>query len=220
MLPILNKDCRKNILSSRWKTDRPSPRCYYRLIVSLGRKGEISLPNGGSDCCGTCWFNSKNKGEAGYRHAGDNEPDFCTIRNLAIENPFYTYCGNHPHRRSEKDRIPAGPVFVGDSSGSRKLWKPSPDSEEIRRHLLALLGDMAEQPTSEYPIGVYVDEMVVWQLGEFRDLRALEPLRRVSLFQADAKESGPFDRTRNALIRLAREALEKIEKSESLSISE
>jgi len=29
------------------------------------------MPDGGSDCCGTCWFNERNKGEAGYAHADD-----------------------------------------------------------------------------------------------------------------------------------------------------
>ena len=43
------------------------------------------MPNGGSDCCGTCWFNAKNKGEKGYGHAKDPEPAFCTIRALPIE---------------------------------------------------------------------------------------------------------------------------------------
>jgi hypothetical protein len=38
----------------------------------------------------------RRKGQAGYRHADDPGPDYCTIRSLAIEDPFYTYCGNHP----------------------------------------------------------------------------------------------------------------------------
>jgi len=38
------------------------------------------MPNGGSDCCGTCWFNARNKGEAGYGHALATEPARCTIR--------------------------------------------------------------------------------------------------------------------------------------------
>ena len=98
------------------------------------------MPNGGSDCCGTCWFNARNKGEAGYGDADDPEPNFCTIRGLAIENPFWTYCGNHPHRRPDRDPIPIGPVFI-DAGGypyGRKQWQPSPDTEEVRQHLLEL----------------------------------------------------------------------------------
>lgn len=101
------------------------------------------MPNGGSDCCGTCWFNAKNKGEAGYAHVKDQEPAFCSIRGLPIDDPFYTYCANHPHRRHERDSIPIGPVFIGDFSGARTFWQASPDSDEIRKHLLTLLAEMA-----------------------------------------------------------------------------
>ena len=166
------------------------------------------MPNGGSDCCGTCWFNAKNKGEAGYAHASDPEPAFCTIRALPIADPFYTYCGNHPHRRPERDPIPIGPVFAEEE---RNLWQPSPDTEDIRQHLLALLGQMEERPRSEYPIGIYSDEVVVWQLGEFKESRAAEAIRRIASFDASSSETGPFGRTRRSLVGLAREALEKIE---------
>ena len=166
------------------------------------------MPNGGSDCCGTCWFNSKNKGEAGYDHASDPERDSCTIRCLSIADPFYTYCGNHPHRRPERDPIPIGPVFTGEE---RKFWQPSPDTEEIRQHLLALLDQIEEQPRSEYPIGPYAEEVVVWQVGEFRESRAAEALRRVASFDPNFAEAGPFGRTRQNLAKLAREALGKIE---------
>lgn len=171
------------------------------------------MPNGGSDCCGTCWFNAKNKGQSGYDHANDPEPDFCTIRDLAIENPFYTYCGNHPHRRPQRDPIPIGPVFTGDWSGAREFWKPSPDTEEIREHLVSLLCEMDEQPNSEYPIGVYADEVVVWQLGEFREVRAVKQLQRIASFPPESAEAGPFGRTRSNLLQLAKEALRKIESS-------
>ena len=69
------------------------------------------MPNGGSDCCGTCWFNRKNRGERDWsKHVDNTLPDHCEIRDLAIEDPFYTYCANHPHRRPERDRIPIGPL--------------------------------------------------------------------------------------------------------------
>jgi len=71
---------------------------------------------------------------------------------------------------------------------------------------------MDEQPDSEYPIGIYADDVVVWQLGEFREARAVERLRRVASFQPDSTEAGPFGRTRESLVRLAREALDKMER--------
>src|SRR5262249_6903334 len=143
------------------------------------------MPNGGSDCCTTCWFNARNKGEPGYDHADDPEPNFCTIRDLTIEVPSYTYCGNHPHRRPERDSIPIGPVFV-DRGRGREVLKESPDSEPIRRHLLDLLAAVEEDPRPEYPIGVYLDELVVWQLGEFREARAIPDLERVLGFSPEA----------------------------------
>ena len=169
------------------------------------------MPNGGADCCGTCWFNAKNKGEAGYDHASEPGPAFCSIRELPIQDPFYTYCGNHPRRRPTRDAIPIGPVFTGDSSGSRVVWAPSPDTEEIRQHLLSLLAAQAPQPGSEYPIGAYADEVVIWQLGEFRDPRAINDLRRIADFDPAAAESGPFGRARQELVDLARKAIAKIE---------
>jgi hypothetical protein len=168
------------------------------------------MPNGGSDCCGTCWFNARNKGKAGHEHARDPELAVCTIRDFPIGDPFYTYCANHPHRRPVPDPIPIGPVFSGGASGERKLLRTSPDTEEIRRHLLALLSALKERPSTEYPIGPYCDEVVVWQSGEFREARAIEPLRRVTGFAPESAARGPFARTRHTLVRLAREALEKI----------
>jgi hypothetical protein len=170
------------------------------------------MPNGGSDCCGTCWFNARNKGKAGYEHADDPDPAYCSIRDFPIDgDPFYTYCSNHPHRRPERDRVPIGPVYTGDSSGARHVWQSSPDTEEIRQHLIFLLNAQDLQPASEYPIGVYADEVVVWQLREFREVRAIDGLRRIAEFDPLVRESGPFGRTRERLAELAREAIGKIE---------
>lgn len=171
------------------------------------------MPNGGSDCCGTCWFNARNKGEAGYGHADNPEPNFCTIRGLTIENPFWTYCTNHPHHCPNRDPIPIGPVFI-DAGGypyGRKQWQPSPDTEEVRGHLLELVRAIQEQPAEEYPAGVYRDEMVVWQLGEFRERRAADELRRIATFSPEAS-AGRFGRKRESLVAAAKEALAKLGK--------
>ncbi len=117
------------------------------------------MPNGGSDCCGTCWFNSKNKGEAGYEHAHDREADFCMIRQISIIGPFYTYCANHPHKNAKKVDIPIGPVFIGDSSGKREVWVESPDTDEIREKLLAnFLRSALSLILSEYLISIRILE--------------------------------------------------------------
>ena len=64
------------------------------------------MPNGGADCCGTCWFNRKNRGKRDWlQHTENSEPHHCEIRDVAIDDPFYTYCANHPHRRPDRDPI-------------------------------------------------------------------------------------------------------------------
>ncbi len=154
------------------------------------------MPNGGSDCCGTCWFNRTNRGKRDWtRHSDDRIPPHCEIRNLAIEDPFYTYCANHPHRRPDRDPIPIGPVMRHggwehqqrtDPDGravteiseiGRYVWKPSPDSEEIRQHLLNLLSGIFEHMVKDrYPLGMGLGETVIRQLGEFREPRAVRHL--------------------------------------------
>ncbi len=177
------------------------------------------MPNGGSDCCGTCWFNQKNEGQAGYAGVDfspeKERPDFCTIRELSIRRPFYTYCANHPHRHPERLVVPIGPVWEDNGSISREIWNFSPDSEEIRAQLLDLLRQVEEEPRDEYPAGWPIDEIVVWQLGEFRDSRAIDNLNRILEFSTD-KEVGAFKRSRRPTVWQALVALRKIDGSHPL----
>ena len=166
------------------------------------------MPNGGSDCCRTCWFNSQNGGKFGYVRGLDLLQSHCTIRDIAIEDPFYTYCGNHPHRRPDRDPIPIGPIFIAQSEG-RTVWQNSPDTEEVRQHLLDLLLAIEEEPTEEYPTGVSNDELIVWQLGEFSETLAKAGLQRIAEFSPKAS-GGRFGRTREGLVELALLSLKRI----------
>ncbi|MEE8361502.1 MAG: hypothetical protein V3R71_05065, partial [Gemmatimonadales bacterium] len=69
-----------------------------------------------------------------------------------------------------------------------------------------------ERPSSEYPLGIYLDEIVVWQLGEFEEPRSIERLRHIAAFDPTATEAGAFGRTREDLAQLAVEALERIDR--------
>ena len=143
------------------------------------------MPNGGSDCCGTCWFNRTNRGEREWREQQDESvPPYCEIRDVAIDDPFWTYCANHPHRRPERDPIPIGPItrYAGDGwTNEREVWIPSPDSEEIRLHLLDLLENFFEQVFKDrYPIGERLSQVIILQLGEFREQRAVNHLQWIS----------------------------------------
>jgi hypothetical protein len=66
----------------------------------------------------------------------------------------------------------------------------------------------------EYPLGVCADEMVVWQLGEFRGNRAADDLGRIASFSAE-EAAGRFGRTRASLIAASRAALSKLGEAEA-----
>lgn len=56
------------------------------------------MPNGGSDCCGNCRFNRavQELGEPAGNH--DDHfwaSSFCTLRDVKITKPFWTYCDNY-----------------------------------------------------------------------------------------------------------------------------
>jgi hypothetical protein len=142
-------------------------------------------------------------------HAGDPGPARCVVRDFDIENPFYTYCANHPHRNPAKLTVPFGPVFVGDSFGHRRVWKLSPDTEEIRLKLLEMLNNIREEPTQDYPAGFYLDEVVILQLAEFREKRAIDDLKRITAFNVKPSPH-PIFRDHVRTVAFAKQALEKI----------
>ena len=137
------------------------------------------MPNGGSDCCGTCWFNAKNKGEAGYGHTKDPGPDFCAIRGIAIEDAFYTYCANHPHRSPERNPNPVGPVYTGDDHGNRTVLIALPDTPENRKSHMELLSRVDVRAAEEYPLGLPLCAVVIDQLAEWGEVRAIPELERI-----------------------------------------
>lgn len=71
------------------------------------------MPNGGSDCCGTCPFNGVNKGKVQYppENVRMTAKYFCEVRNFEIKVPFWTYCNNHPRRNPLWSKKPRGPVW-------------------------------------------------------------------------------------------------------------
>jgi hypothetical protein len=108
--------------------------------------------------------------------------------------------------------MPIGPVWEGTSEGYREVWKLAPDTEAIRLNLLNLLSQIQEQPPPEYPMGIYVDDVVIWQVGELQEVRALEDLHRIASFSPMAAAEGdPFKRNRKSTVAEALRAIEKIE---------
>ncbi|NOZ21909.1 MAG: cellulose biosynthesis cyclic di-GMP-binding regulatory protein BcsB [Planctomycetes bacterium] len=177
------------------------------------------MPNGGSDCCGTCWFNTANEGDPDYRKGPPPDEVRCTIRSLEIETPFWTYCANHPHHNPARVEVPIGPVYVTDGYPyTRRVLEQSPDTEEIRAGLLDLLGHMEEVPNAEYPTPTELDEEVIKQLMEFREKRAAPTLRTIIHFDPLAAPDGdnPFGQNRVTTVALAVEALVCIEGDSAL----
>ena len=144
------------------------------------------MPNGGSDCCGTCWFNRSLGGQRGSANFNRETPSHCEIRDLEIPDSFYTYCANHPCQRPGRDPIPIGPVYVyratGPSGeGGREEWQPSPDTEEIRQHLLDIVC-LPEEHTDEgyhfHTRPTHIEPLT--QLLEWRDGRLVPALEEIA----------------------------------------
>lgn len=153
------------------------------------------MPNGGSDCCGTCWFNRSLGGQRGSDNFNHEVPSRCEIRDLDIPDPFYTYCANHPYHRPSRDSIPIGPVYV-HRDGEREEWQPSPDTEEIRQHLLKIVRLPEEHADEGYHFYTHPAHIAaIEQLLEWRDKRlipALEEIARrpeVEQVRADIEET-------------------------------
>jgi len=148
------------------------------------------MPNGGSDCCGTCWFNRSNGGKRGSLNFDPKIPSHCEIRHLDIEDPFYTYCANHPHYRPSRDSVPIRPVYVHGRNDAREVWQPSPDTEEVRQHLLNIVREPKEHPDgypffSPPPVMIAIEQLVTF--GDRRVVEALEDL----LLRDEIEEARP-----------------------------
>lgn len=157
------------------------------------------MPNGGSDCCGTCWFNNKNHGKPGYHGLGKV---YCTIRDLEIPNPLWTYCVNHPQHNADKIDIPLGPVFISDGYPyTRKVWKDPPDTEQIRQGLLDLLNKFAADPHYQFPVDVALEEEAIVQLMVLQEGRAEEGLLNIINFDPEKyKDQEPLIIRNNSIV--------------------
>ncbi len=175
------------------------------------------MPNGGSDCCGTCWFNEANEGRVGHPKQQPDKPPVCSIRNLPVLEPFWVYCANHPHHNPDRVDVPIGPVYAAGAyprsgpvraydphtdpvrrallgrrphASERRIVTESPDSDAVRETLLALLAAMTEIPAPEYPSETNRDEQVLGQVLEFREVRAADVLGRIVRFDPLTTSAG------------------------------
>ena len=155
------------------------------------------MPNGGTDYCLSCIFNAQRGEKSGH----------CTIRNLSLGKPELTYCVNQTYHNPRRIETPIGPVVERHYYPPPIVIAKSPDNETIREVLLTLAVGIQEQPLSEYGSPPYFDEMVVWQLGEFREHRALDVLQRIAAFD---QSLGFYARNNHRLVTYAEEAILKV----------
>ena len=81
------------------------------------------MPNGGIDNYGVCGFNKANGGKWGWPDdKGALERAYCTIRDVPIPNPLWTYCAN----RHTKSDIPYGPILTSGLHEKGILYRRIP----------------------------------------------------------------------------------------------
>jgi hypothetical protein len=124
-------------------------------------------------------------------HGADSQEreDFCTLRGVPVNDGMgVNSCVNHPHHNRRGITTPIGPVFVSSLEMSwRYIAIQSPDSEEIRALLLSLLHGIKALPGYEYSNGfAFTPYVAIWQLGEFKDQRALDDLWRIAALDPSA----------------------------------
>lgn len=88
------------------------------------------MPNGGVDNCGMCPFVS----------GLESRPARCTIRDVELEAPLWTYCPNHPKHNPSLVEHPVGPVYedAGEYPYRRVVLYPSPPDDEVEVRLRLL----------------------------------------------------------------------------------
>ena len=165
------------------------------------------MPNGGSDCCGTCWFNSINKGKAKPIKTKDNisPKSKCLIRDLEIPDPFWTYCANHPHHtyhtHPERIKIPIGPVYVNDGYPyTRKVWVNPPDTEVIRLELIKILSGITSDLQEQSPAPLNLEVETILQIVVLKEERAINELLRIANLDVGLYREKPIGHINNKAV--------------------
>lgn len=139
------------------------------------------MPNGGSDNCNSCRFNERNEGRSGYPREVHHGSIRCILRDVEITNTHWTYCSNHPNSNPNRHELPVGPVDKHDGVSGRRIPPyASPDTPEIRDGLLHLLSGMSGDRRA-----LGVELTAIKQLGQWKEPKAVDGLRRVLTFEDD-----------------------------------
>ena len=177
------------------------------------------MPNGGSDCCGTCRFSNKYDASIDQVHFDKSRPTICTIRNVEVEKPFWTYCANHDYHNPQKISFPIGPVYkAGNYPYDRVVWENAPDTEEIRVGIFKLLDEIDENLKFEYVIAISLEEEIIKQVQEYKDPRSIKGLLKVTQLDiSNYRLYNGLQKGKNIIVAQAVEALLYVSDGKMLS---
>jgi len=99
------------------------------------------MPNGGPDCCGNCSHNRAVQ-EMAHPHPEQREKfwqlSYCTLRDVKITEPFWTYCHNFDYGKKPAARNKeASPLGWISASGLYEGYKRIPWDDKNEPHLPA-----------------------------------------------------------------------------------
>lgn len=90
------------------------------------------MPNGGSDCCANC---SHNRALQEMAHP-DSENSHCTLRDVKITDPFWTYCDNFDRYPEKRNVVPVGWIYASGLYDKGHVRIPWNDRNEPRLEVL------------------------------------------------------------------------------------
>lgn len=101
----------------------------------------------------------------------------------------------------------------------RRIWRHSPDTPRIRDELLRLVQEIPQTPAPAFPTVTKTEEMAIYQVGAFRDRRAIPALRRIAAFDPDASAGEqPYFHDRRYAVAFAIHALASLEGNDALDV--
>lgn len=161
------------------------------------------MPNGGWDCCAECPHSRQG---VGSDHPSGRDGDArqnvsCMFRSLPIQDPYHTYCANHPEHNRKGIRFPVGRVFGHAGDQRRMILVGVPNlSQRHRRALLRLVRRIStdQSDRDDSPFITSFDVEVVTHIGLLGDIRALAPLSRIANWdltkETQIADDDPFSR--------------------------
>jgi hypothetical protein len=113
-------------------------------VVVYRRTTGCLMPNGGPDCCGHCVFNFaiQRLGPLHILRLGQWKQfwndSYCTLRSVAITEPFWTYCANYSHDANKTPGAKAtGSIFANGLYEEGYARIPWHGSAEPKAHVPA-----------------------------------------------------------------------------------